>query len=124
MQHLCLETAEDGLNGLSGSLMRRSGSEECGYVLEPELGVCAFGASLVISHKLIRLATRKLQGVARSLIEGLKAFSIADVAAQEDLTGCVNNLIDVECRQLVPAVYIGAVEKIQTCTVTIPESIG
>ena len=124
VKDLRLEAAKNGLDGLSRRLVGSGGPVDGGYVLQPGLGVCPARAALVIRHELIRLAAGIFQRIAHGLVKGFKAFCVADVAAQEDLTGSVDDFVYIEGGKLVAAVDIGLIEKVQTGAVTVPQRIG
>ena len=123
MKNLLLESAENGLNRLGWCLVRSGGTEERSDAFKPVLRVSAASAALVIGHELVRLAACEFQRIAHGFVKSLKRLGIADVAAEEYLTGCVHDFIDIQGSYLVTAVDVSLVKEVQPGTITIPKRV-
>ena len=123
MKYLRLEAAEDGLDALGRRLMGSRGAGDHGDLREPLAGIRPLGASLVIVDQFVGKMAGELDGVTVSLVHDLETFGVADMTAQEDLAGGIDDLEDIERRDPVAAVDVGFVEEVQTGAVTVPKGV-
>ena len=121
---LLLQAAEDGLDGLRRRTVRGGVAEQLGHLGEPGLGVRPLRASLVIADQLAGLVPGELQGGADGLVDDREGFvPRMEGAAQEDLAGCVDDLVYVQRGHPVLPVHVLLEEEVQLGAVHVPEGV-